>query len=233
MSQWPSANAKTAISHQNNLFVNTGGLYIKCYIYYSLLLLERSKGRICGVTGRSYVSYIYKVSLFFEKSRYINVFWPYSLPQSPFPFHPRLLPKHDLNFTFFLFSIFLKNHLLNTVSVTFIHMSVGPPLEQSNLQGATPSRKNYFPSFRSHQLPISPQLWMGLVSPSWYTKEFLLAPSCQVTTTAVNSWVEWHVTSRKQHVTALLPIFLLSHSLFRLFPKVSWTWGGREIGNIS
>lgn len=108
MSQWPSANAKTAISHQNNLFVNTGGLYIKCYIYYSLLLLERSKGRICGVTGRSYVSYIYKVSLFFEKSRYINVFWPYSLPQSPFPFHPRLLPKHDLNFTFFLFSIFLK-----------------------------------------------------------------------------------------------------------------------------
>lgn len=124
-----------------------------------------------------------------------------------------------------LFYIF-KNHLLNTISATFMHTSVGPPLEQSNLQGATPSRTNYFPSFCSYQLPISSQLWMGLVSPSWYTKEFLLASSCQVTTTAVNSWVGWHVT-------ALLPVFLLSHSLFSLFPKVSWTWGGREIGNIS
>lgn len=124
-----------------------------------------------------------------------------------------------------LFYIF-KNHLLNTISATFIHTSVGPPLEQSNLQGATPSRKIYFPSFCSHQLPISPQLWMGFVSPSWYTKEFLLASSCQVTTTAVNPWVGRHVTSRKQHVTALLPILLLSHSLFRLFPKVTWTWGG-------
>lgn len=120
-----------------------------------------------------------------------------------------------------LFYIF-KNHLLNTISATFMHTSVGPPLEQSNLQGATPSRTNYFPSFCSYQLPISPQLWMGLVSPSWYTKEFLLASSRQVTT-AVNSWDGSHST----------PPCLPALTLFSLFPKVSWTWGGREIENIS
>lgn len=108
MSQWPSANAKTAISHQNNLFVNTGGLYIKCYIYYSLLLLERSKGRICGVTGRSYVSYIYKVSLFFEKFRYINVFDHIHFINLLFHFTPGYSQNMISILLLLLFSIFLK-----------------------------------------------------------------------------------------------------------------------------
>lgn len=226
MSQWPSANAKTAISHQNNLFVKTGGLYVKCYIYYSLLLLERSKGRICGVTGRSYVSYIYKASyslrspdteMYFDHIHVLTLLLHFSPGYSQNMISILLLPS--------LFCIF-KNHLLNTISATFTHTSVGPPLEHSNLQGATPSRKNYFPSFCSHQLPISPQLSMGLVSPSWYTKEILLASSCQVTTTAVNSWVEWQA----RHSTPCLPALTF---FFSLFPKVSQTWGGREGGNIS
>lgn len=128
-----------------------------------------------------------------------------------------------------LFYIF-KNHLLNTISATFIHTSVGPPLEQSNLQGATPSRKIYFPSFCSHQLPISPQLWMGFVSPSWYTKEFLLASSCQVTTTAVNpSGTARHLQKTTCHSTPPYPP-ALTFSLQTLpqgFLNLGWE-GDRE-----
>lgn len=122
-----------------------------------------------------------------------------------------------------IFYIF-KNHLLNTISATFMHTSVGPPLEQSNLQGATPSRTNYFPSFCSYQLPISPQLLMGLVSPSRYTKEFLLASSRPVTTTAVNSWVGWHVTALLPYLPALT--FSLQ-PLLQGFLNLGWE-GDRE-----
>lgn len=142
-------------------------------------------------------------------------FWVYSLPPqflpdpSPFPYLP--------NFVSSYFPILKKKP-----SGPFVLPMYYSLVFECSLEGIQPTKGhtlkyNWFPSLRSYQLPVSPQLQVGLLtplpSPSWDLSVLRFHILVYATRRAVSSYVQWPCWVWNCCFYVCIPLYTGSYSL--------------------